>query len=214
MRKARSPDSIRKPFRSRVRRSSPARTGRTAGKPIPTAGDEFLRAVQARTARVAVGASAVRGVGNAGTATAARSFLAEMDLWQFSHGPTSFAVALDGETEKLQARLPRAARRWGLARKLLNIFLRDCLYNSYLAPEFRLVLSEMAFELPLDSITGERLDRLCGWTGRDGWPGVKYLTPGQNMRYQAAAAGIAAELAIARVHLDTFWWAAERQEPR
>jgi hypothetical protein len=109
----------------------------------------FLRTVQSRTARVAIGASTVRGRGNAGTVAASRAFLRSLPLQRFAlRNASKFAQALDRTTNDLRARLPRTAQHWGLARKILNIFLRDCLYTTYLAEAYRLQRSERFLELP------------------------------------------------------------------
>src|SRR5262249_47184715 len=95
---------------------------------------DFLAAIQARTARVSIGASTARGRGNKGAVMAARSFLCTLNLREFGITKAStFAARLNRTTWRLAAALPRRCQRWGLARKFLNIFLRDCLYTKYLA---------------------------------------------------------------------------------
>lgn len=91
----------------------------------------FLEMIQARAARVAIGASATRGAGAPGVVSAAREHLRLVSLSPFgrSRRPT-FRAHLDQETQALLRALPKASRSWGLARKLLNIFLRDSLYTS------------------------------------------------------------------------------------
>ena len=44
---------------------------------------ELLRAIQHRTARVAIGSSSMRGAGNTGVVTAARTHLGRLDLRPF-----------------------------------------------------------------------------------------------------------------------------------
>lgn len=99
--------------------------------------------------------------GNTGTVAACRAFLLKLDLTPFGN-PSTFAVALEGETEKLLAALPTGARHLGIARKVLNIFLRDCLYTTYLDEAFHLRRSEALFEIPLDSLTATQLKRGAG----------------------------------------------------
>src|SRR5688572_15644746 len=137
---------------------------------------ELQQAVQSRTARIAVSASAVRGRGHSGAVEAARRFMRKLDLSQFGSSPRAFRRALDKETRALLAKLPRGARRWGMARKLLNIFLRDCLYTTYLEAAFNLRKTEASFEVPLDSITALSLKRIAGRGGLPRWPGVKHVT--------------------------------------
>src|SRR6185369_649911 len=97
------------------------------------------RAVQARTARVAITASATRGQKAPGLVASARAFCAGLDLAQFStKDSTVFERRLNTQTNRLLSALPRRARHWGVSRKLLNIFLRDALYTRYLAEQFGL----------------------------------------------------------------------------
>jgi hypothetical protein len=175
----------------------------------PISRDEFLKALQSRAARVAVTASAVRGSGNKGIVRAARRYLGQMNLGPFgSSDAMAFAAALDSETDGLCAVLPVGARHWGVARKLLNIFLRDCFYTSYLATDFCLHSSERLLELPLDSITVKHLKRAV--EGLPRWKGVRHLSPPLSQQLQEAAGKEAERKGIARVHLDALWWSVSR----
>jgi hypothetical protein len=172
---------------------------------------KFLTIVQSRTARVAIGASAVRGRGNAGSVAASRRFLRSLPLRRFAlRSPSGFAAELNRTTDDLCAALPRKAQRWGLARKILNIFLRDCLYTTYLAETYHLQRAERFLELPLDSITARQLQLAAGRGVLPRWPGVRNVTADVSARYQAVAANEAKAQKIARVHLDALWWAAGR----
>jgi len=85
----------------------------------------FLRAIQHRTARVAITASASRGRGSAGVVPAARDVVARLSLARFGTGDcAAFSRALNSATGRLVRALPKRAAAWGLARKLLNIFLK------------------------------------------------------------------------------------------
>lgn len=170
----------------------------------------FLQAVQSRVARGAVGASAARGRGNTGVVTAARQHFVRLNVARFRAGPVAFRRALDRETEALRAALPKSARHWGLARKLLNIFLRDCLYTTYLAEAHQLARSERSFEIPLDSITALSVKRAGSRGALPQWPGVRHVTPALNDRFQEAAALQAAREGLARVHMDAIWWSRNR----
>ena len=100
---------------------------------------ELLRAIQHRTARVAIGSSSMRGAGNTGVVTAARTHLGRLDLRPFgTRHDDRFRAELNSATTRLRAVLPEDARHWGLARKGLNIFLRNCLYTVYLRERYRL----------------------------------------------------------------------------
>jgi len=93
----------------------------------------FVYALRVRAARITAGASATRGQGR-GVSHAARRFLSKLNLRYFATSRRSlFESRLDAATTRLSASLPHGTRSWGLARKLLNIFLREALYTSYLA---------------------------------------------------------------------------------
>ena len=172
---------------------------------------EFLESVRSRAARSAATASAVRGRGNTGSVIAARTFLRRLDLTPFGSSP-SFAAALDSETERLRDVLPIGAQHWGMARKLLNIFLRDCFYTTYLDEAFHLRSAEALFELPLDSITAKRLTKVAGGSVVPPWRGVKHLSEAESTRFQEAAEAEARRRGIARVHLDAVWWSQSRDD--
>jgi len=171
--------------------------------PIPR---DLLLALQARAARGALGASSMRSAGAKGAVRAGRAFLCEVDLGDFRTASASrFRAALDGNTEGLQQAFPRQARHWGLARKGLNLFLRECLSNAYLRDAYSLQMAEPSYEVPLDSITGTTLHRLSGGS-LPRWETLRDLTEKVSDEFQAVAARIAEERGIARVHLDAIWW--------
>ena len=166
----------------------------------------FLRIVQHRAARVAITASATRGQG-AGVVVSARDFCCRLNLARFGTADERvFARRLNATTNQLMECLPKHATNWGLARKLLNIFLRDCLYTSYLAKAPRLAKAERLLEIPLDSITSKRIHEAVPSLQR--WPGVKHLDPATSRAYQVASLTIAKRHGVARAHLDAYWWGA------
>jgi hypothetical protein len=174
---------------------------------------QFLPIVQSRAARIAVGASTVRGRGNVGVVAAARAFLCRVDLAPFGcSDPTEFRRALDRQTKALCSALPKSAQHWGISRKVLNIFLRDCLYTTYLCETYYLGRAERLFELPLDSITATELKK-AGPPGQlPAWPGVRHVTPELNDQLQEAADREAKNHGLARVHLDALWWSKNQDE--
>lgn len=169
-----------------------------------------LDAIQRMLARGAVGPSTVRGQGPPGVAAAVRSFLAVLRLEPFGTSDArKFAAELDRQTSRLMEALPDGAQTWGLARKCLNIFLREALYNVYLREEYGLERAEALCEIPLDSLVAEGLRSRRPRT-LPTWPGVRHLDPETSSAYQAAASCIAAEEGIVRVHLDAVFWGADR----
>jgi hypothetical protein len=172
---------------------------------VPT---DLIGILQQRQARLAIGSSSMRGRGNTGVVHAARAHLATLDLRPFGTARAkAFSRALDEATDDLRLALPRAARHWGLARKGLNIFLRECLYCSYLREHFALGRGEEFYEIPLDSITAAHLRRVPAAT-LPRWPGVKHVDAQASVRFQAVAAREARARGFARVHLDALWWGA------
>jgi hypothetical protein len=87
---------------------------------------------------------------------------------------------------------------------LLNIFLRDALYNQYLSEQYRLDRAEEFMEIPLDSISAGCLRKLAAREQLPQWRSVKGLTARDSLCYQTFASTLARDQA--RVHLDTFWW--------
>lgn len=171
--------------------------------PLPA---DVLHALQARAARASLGPSSMRGAGNRGVVEAGRQFLCGADLGPFgTSNPAKFRRALDSSTQGLMESFPRAARHWGLARKGLNIFLRECLYTVYLREAYRLDRAESYFEVPLDSLSGRAL-----WEGSQRslprWATVRGLTPALSDEFQRVASDLARKRRIARVHLDALWW--------
>ena len=173
---------------------------------------QFLEAIQTRTARIAASASATRGQRTPGLAAAAREYFETLPLDQFGVVRSRlFKKRLDHATLELIRAIPKNGRSWGLARKLLNIFLRDAFYTTYLRDAYRLDLAEHNYELPLDSITAKRLRAETSEGAIPPWCGVKYLTPEASDVLQAAAAAIAASRGIARIHFDAYWWGSRQR---
>lgn len=117
-----------------------------------------------------------------------------------------FEAALNKATEELRRSLPTGARKWGLARKIINILLRDCVYSRFLSDFYQLGYAEALLELPLDSITAKELKKAAGRGTLPVWPRVKHVTPAINAVYQRAAGKEAKKEGIARIHQDALWW--------
>jgi hypothetical protein len=172
---------------------------------------KFLDAIRSRTARLASGGSAMRGKGNTGCSECARAWLRELDVAPFatSH-EAKFRARLNAETQRLRSHLPAGAQHWGLARKVLNIYLRDWFYTTYLEQKCSLKPAERLLELPLDREVVKALRKgrkLPKFT-------IKHLTPRDSILFQAAAEEEAAKRGVARVHLDAFFWSVNRDRDR
>lgn len=144
-------------------------------------------------------------MGPKGTLDRVRGFLKEVDLEDIGKkDPSQYACMLDDLTKALQRSLPRGARKWGVARKCLNLFFRDALYNFYLRNEFRLAKFEAQMEIPLDSYVGHALREENESLPR--WQTVSGLTPKVSARFQAVALEVAKRRGTQRVHLDVEYW--------
>jgi hypothetical protein len=126
-----------------------------------------------------------------------RQFLKKIDLEDFGkENPSQFPQMLDGLTEKLRRHMPTGARYWSTARKCLNLFFRDALYNFYLRKEYGLEKFERYMEIPLDSNVGKKLrEEDKGLPRRDA---VIRLTPEVSAQFQEMATRIAKREGIAR----------------
>jgi hypothetical protein len=98
-----------------------------------------------------------------GTLDCIRRFLKQdVDLAAISKNPQKFNQTLDALTEDLRRAMPHDARHWGVARKCLNLFFRDALYNFYLRRAYDVEKVERYLEIPLDSYVGRALRREDG----------------------------------------------------
>lgn len=168
---------------------------------------KFLELQQRRLANTSVGPSTVRGMGPGGTVDAARNYLAGIDLSQLAQdSERAFSKRLDRATDEMVRTLPRGARHWGMARKLLNIFLRGATYNRFLCEAYDLQKCDPWLEVPLDShvALGLRGEKHGDTLPR--WKTVIGLTQVISHQYQAFAATVAKEKGIHRVHLDLLYW--------
>lgn len=171
--------------------------------------EQLVENLQLRAARVAITASASRKQGAPGVVEAAREVVGGINLAKFVvESEREFVRQLDQQTQRLKSRLPAAAQSWGLARKLLNIFLRDCAYTYILRDAYGLDRIERWLEVPLDSYTAAGLTAAAKKLDESPprWRTVKSLMPADSAEYQRVAARVADELRVLRVHLDAYWW--------
>jgi hypothetical protein len=167
----------------------------------------FIKLVHKRVASVAVAASTVRGMGPKGTAAQARSFLARVNLKRFVvASEKEFARVLELTTQSFCRALPKAVGHWGLARKLLNIFLRDAAHNRVLNRKFGLAKIERWMEVPLDSHVGKQLRAVPEGRHLPAWKTVVGLQPEVSEKFQIAASRLAKAKGLARVDLDICLW--------
>ena len=166
---------------------------------------DFIQTVQDKVAISAVPPSTFRG-SKAGLTAGVRNFLKRLDLSEFAvSDPKRFAARLERATSQMQLALSRQGVTWGIARKALNLFLRDAFYNTYLRKRFKLPRAEACYEIPLDGVVAKGLRRRFP-KQLPPWPGVRPLTKKVSHVYQAAAMKEAQKMDLSPVHLDIYLW--------
>lgn len=169
--------------------------------------EDFLIQMHRHVAYTSVGASTVRGQRTPGLVSDLRELLAKVDLAGLADlEPGDFPSFLKAETKRIEQGMPTKSRHWGIARKVLNIFLRGAMYNHYLRREFKLHRFEDVLELPMDSLTAKGLKAKSKPRSLPRWTGVKHLTASGNKHFQERAGEIASKHGMARVHLDIYLW--------
>jgi len=165
---------------------------------------------QRRIAMLCASASSLRGQGPAGMIKSTRKFLARVHLEKFNElDGKAFNLRLNSLTRRLMRRFPMTARtNWGAARKVLNLFLRDALYDHHLNVRYSLHQIEPYLEVPLDRDVAEGLR-----SEREGGQlpprfKIKTLTPQASKQYQDFAQRVAENKKnpTPRVHLDLLYW--------
>jgi hypothetical protein len=158
-----------------------------------------------RLAELSVGGTTVRGMPT-GTTKAARSSLRRTRLYTLpTTSRSSFVAWLDQQTRRIAKSLPEPS--WGVARKVLNIFIRSCVYDAPIRAHFHLAAVESWLEVPLDQGVGAGI-RACSGEDLPRFAN-KHLTPSVNAGYQAAARRIARRAGTKPIHLESCWWRVE-----
>ena len=170
----------------------------------------FILTMQRKMATTAIGPSALRRQGK-NILKASQSFLAKISLARIpKSGEKQFKQWLNRQTGRLLVNLPVKNRPWGAARKAINLFLRDALYNQYLNRTYRLNKIEKWLEIPLDSAVAKGLKSWAGRGNLPRWPGLKHLDAAESTKFQKFALCEARTCKISRVHLDMYLWLENR----
>ncbi|MFH2139014.1 MAG: hypothetical protein ABII88_11000 [Candidatus Omnitrophota bacterium] len=166
---------------------------------------DLIKLIKNQVCELAVGASALRNQGAPGLINTARQYFKQLDPSIFVKPKESeFLTELNNHTEKLRKKFPKNAQNWGAARKALNLFIRNLLYNKYLCDYYSLLKIEHYLELPLDSYTAKGLRKLNKNLPK--WRSIKTLTKEENKQFQIFAANYAKSENIAKIHLDIKFW--------
>ena len=157
-----------------------------------------------------MGPSALRGQGE-GVLRVTQQFLGKMDLSRMpTSSPSEYRKWMARQTRLLLAKLPVNNRPWGAARKALNLFMRDVLYNQYLDKQYKISKIASWLEVPLDSAVAKGLKHRAGRGKLPRWPGLKRLTPRVSSKFQSFADSHARTQGLERVHLDIYLWLENR----
>ncbi len=112
--------------------------------------------------------------------------------------------------EKWTDRLVTSCTRrvsFGTARKCLNIFLRDTVYNFYTLNYYKLCAIVPLLEVPLDGKVAKGIRDDLPNEQLPKWNGIVNLNRDQHNNYQCAAEWIACEhYNMHRVHLDLIYF--------
>ncbi|MFP3801156.1 hypothetical protein [Paraburkholderia sp. SIMBA_027] len=175
-------------------------------------GEKFIVRLHTKAAFGAIGRSTLRSQGAPGMVDCARRFLASsVAIGDFNvESEAQFGKMLDRYTKRLANSFPDAGKgNWGAARKALNIFLRDVVYNRTLSDHYGVEHIHEWLELPMDRHCYDGLARLA--SEKVGvWPKIKYLKPHENVYFQNVASEVAKQESIFRVDLDIVFWQSEK----
>ena len=169
---------------------------------------EYLTILQKRTGVLAIGRSTLRNQGAPGVIERARDYLKVMKLKPLKKIDTEvkFKKFLEKHTIELSNYFPKGAKEnWGAARKAINIFLRDCLYNQYLSKEYGIRKLEKWLEIPLDGDVAKKLKSKHPDSELK-WKSIKSLGKEMSDKFQSCATKSAKLDGIPRVHLDIKYW--------
>lgn len=176
----------------------------------------FIKQIHRRLANISVGSSALRNQGASGIIDICREYFENSisldDFFDNLIDEKCFRRFLDLHTDELVEKFPIDAKSWGAARKGLNLFFRDLVYNKFIAEEYGLAVEFVQYnfkirnlEVPLDSFVANGIINQSQ-APLPRWISIKELTPKKSDQYQSVALQMAKELKLARVHLDLLLW--------
>jgi hypothetical protein len=177
---------------------------------------QLLDKIHRRLAEITIGSSALRNQGGPGIVQITRSYLYQEikpnDIFSRLESKRRLINFLDRHTIQLADAFPTDFQNWGAARKALNLFLREVVYNKFLSERYGLSInfeecnSQIEYlEVPLDGHVAKGIkERVV--KNLPVWEGIRNLTPIVSKLYQDAAMQIAEEEGVARIHLDLILW--------
>lgn len=188
--------------------------------------DEFYYLIKVRIANTCIGPSTLRRQGIPGIKGEeaiigiTRKFLKEkieLDVFFYClKEKIEYLKALNNWTLELEKLYEKAAPdNWGAARKSLNLFFRDIVYNKFLCEKYRLHITKNDYntaiehlEIPLDRNVAEKIiknktERIINLTR---WNGIINLNKEESDKYQSEAINIAKKIKTVPIHLDLIFW--------
>jgi hypothetical protein len=172
-----------------------------------TMNEQLIGRLQDRVADLAIGNSTLRNQGAKGVARIARRLLKKIKLDAYKcKSRKQFLGRLNNDTKEMKDNLPDGAKHWGTARKALNIFLRNVVYNVYLREHFCLGGIVSWLELPLDSYTMDGLRAEKEGAQLPKHSTIKHMDESLNARFQNVAQEVANRMGTRAVHLDLLYW--------
>jgi hypothetical protein len=175
---------------------------------------EFIKQIQRRVAQTSIGPSSIRNQGASGLIAISRDYFEnniQLDEFRKKLQTIKYIDYLDELTINLKNKFPKTGQSWGAARKGLNLFFRDVVYNKYLADYLELPIdinenlrTIRNLEVPLDRDVATGLSNIYNDLPR--WTTIKELTVKQSNVFQDKALFHADKKGIARIHLDLEFW--------
>ena len=155
----------------------------------------FISELQVHQTRISIAASTVRSQGKGNVSLARQFFANEFEIGKLrAPSERAYLSRLDAATEALRGRLSGKGKTFGLARKLLNIYIRDCVYSRILCAHYRLEQIEPFLEVPLDGIVGGALVKAACDRGQlrrlPRWRTIKGLTREDSETYRPSRASL------------------------
>ena len=172
---------------------------------------KLVQQMQSYVAETCVGASAIRNQGGSGLVQAAREYFKTVGLASIPTKESRLSPWLEAHTNALLRKFPAGARKFGTARKALNLFLRSAAYNCCLNRAFELDSVLPVLEVPLDSYAAKHLLKHDAAIAKK-WVGLKFVTRVAHGKYQSAALDLAKRWQVNRVDLDVFFYREEAGE--
>ena len=177
---------------------------------------DFILNIHKRLAEISIGASSLRNQGAPKVIEISRNYMINniklSKLFERLADEEMFLKFLNYHTGKLKNKYPEKGKNWGTARKALNLFFREVVYNKFLSDKFGLSKNLKKYNLNIRNLEVPLDDDVAKGISNDSkkalpkWETIKNLTSKFSKKYQKEAKEIAKYKGIARIHLDLLYW--------